>query len=634
MNEFLNRPGEFETGVNYWASHAATEMWSKWDAGVVDRDFAQLAAYGMTVVRCFPLWPDFQPLKLIRTAGEPGGTPIEIRMGERPLPDTEAGRAGLDETMLERFEAFADLAQKHGLRLIVCLLTGHMTSRQFVPPAFEGVDVYTDPTALKYEVRFIRGFVNRLKHHSAIAAWESGNETNFLSRAPSADAAWSWTALIHGTIRNCDDTRPIIGISGLEITETQKHKWLIRDQAELSDLLSVHPYALWNPVYGREPFDTFRNLHHAAGTARITAGIGRKPCFVEETGTWRPMVGPYETVANALRGMLWNLYSEDCRSLLWWCGFDQDHIDVAPYDWPMMGLEHGLFAASGEPRPTADSMREFRRFLDSLPFRALPPQKNDAVCICGDMEIAFGSYLLSRQAGIRFDFQSPEQPLRDAAVYFLPSAARRAGLGTRRWHELQERVREGATLYLALDDTILDRLEPFTGCGVISRELSEGRTVCEFDGAKLDLPCPVRRRMASYGADILAREADGNPVLFEHAVGKGRVITCACPVERLVISHSGLLKQDLYRIYRRVLAPGRLATTPSPFLQITEHPLNERQTALILVNNQPEQQKTRIGIPERLHISAWYSDGSGSCAPDGTVQLQPNGGLLLLLEPR
>ena len=48
----------FETGVNYWASHAATEMWRKWDAGVVERDFAELEKYGVTLARVFPLWPD------------------------------------------------------------------------------------------------------------------------------------------------------------------------------------------------------------------------------------------------------------------------------------------------------------------------------------------------------------------------------------------------------------------------------------------------------------------------------------------------------------------------------------------------------------------------------------------------
>ena len=34
--------GTMTLGVNYWASRAATEMWSRWDADAVDRDFRSL----------------------------------------------------------------------------------------------------------------------------------------------------------------------------------------------------------------------------------------------------------------------------------------------------------------------------------------------------------------------------------------------------------------------------------------------------------------------------------------------------------------------------------------------------------------------------------------------------------------
>ena len=52
----------FFSGCNYWASNAGTFMWRKWDPAAVERDFKQLSAHGVTVLRCFPLWSDFQPL--------------------------------------------------------------------------------------------------------------------------------------------------------------------------------------------------------------------------------------------------------------------------------------------------------------------------------------------------------------------------------------------------------------------------------------------------------------------------------------------------------------------------------------------------------------------------------------------
>lgn len=40
----------------------------------------------------------------------------------------------LDETMLSRFEKFCELAEKHGLKLIVSLITGWMSGKLFTRP--------------------------------------------------------------------------------------------------------------------------------------------------------------------------------------------------------------------------------------------------------------------------------------------------------------------------------------------------------------------------------------------------------------------------------------------------------------------------------------------------------------------
>src|SRR5512137_1083359 len=128
----LASPGSFVVGCNYWASHAGTRMWSDWQPAVVDADLQQLAGAGLQVLRVFPLWPDFQPLTLLRGGA---GAPVEYRFGEEPLPDDECGRAGVSQAALERFAAFADLAQARGLQLVVGLVTGWMSGRLFVPPA-------------------------------------------------------------------------------------------------------------------------------------------------------------------------------------------------------------------------------------------------------------------------------------------------------------------------------------------------------------------------------------------------------------------------------------------------------------------------------------------------------------------
>ncbi len=187
----LTQPGRFFVGCNYWASHAGAAMWSNWNEETVRRDLEQLAAAGLQVLRVFPLWSDFQPIAQLFGGG---GQKVEVRHGEDPLPHDEAGRAGLSRVALERFATFADLADRAGLRLIVGLVTGWMSGRLFVPPALEGLNVLTDPAAIRWEVRLVRAFVRRFRAHPAILAWDLGNECNCMAPVRNADEAWTWTS--------------------------------------------------------------------------------------------------------------------------------------------------------------------------------------------------------------------------------------------------------------------------------------------------------------------------------------------------------------------------------------------------------------------------------------------------------
>src|SRR5512133_2716663 len=200
----LTAPGNFVLGCNYWASHAGTAMWSDWRPEIVADDLSQLAAAGLQVLRVFPLWPDFQPLTLLRAGS---GEPVEFRHGEARLPDNAEGKAGVSALAMGRFATFAGLAEEHGLRLIVGLLTGWMSGRLFVPPALEGRNPITDPAALMWELRFVHEFVRRFKDRPAVVAWELGNECNCMGPA-THEEAWVWTAGLVNAIRAEDRTRP------------------------------------------------------------------------------------------------------------------------------------------------------------------------------------------------------------------------------------------------------------------------------------------------------------------------------------------------------------------------------------------------------------------------------------------
>ena len=168
---------EYMIGCNYWGSKWGTEMWANWDEKSVENDFLELSKYGVNTLRVFPNWRDFQPLHKLycyRSAFR------EYRSYGKELITDEYG---LDADCMKNFSTMIDLAKKHGIRLVVSIVTGWMSGRLFVPPALEGRNIINDPEALMLEAKFVRGFVRAFRDRDTIVAWDLGNECNCMADA-------------------------------------------------------------------------------------------------------------------------------------------------------------------------------------------------------------------------------------------------------------------------------------------------------------------------------------------------------------------------------------------------------------------------------------------------------------------
>lgn len=625
--------GTMTLGVNYWESRSATQMWRKWSPETVEKDMKVLAEHGMNLFRVFPTWNDFQPIYEIHKAGRPSDIPYETRMFETEefCPDTPAGYAGIDETMMERFEEFCNIAEKHGIKLIVCLLTGHMTARLFLPRALEGLNLYEDPIALKWEGRFIDYFVRRMKHHPAIIAWESGNETHCLGPVKNSAQAEFWLRYIHTAIRSADPSRPVIGVNGLNIT-AEENPWVSATTAKLSDYVSVHPYNMWSKA-GIEEFNSLRNLTYCAAHNSGLEQVAGKPSFVEEHGLWRPMAVSLDRLAMYQRGLLWNLWASNGRGMLWWCAFDQEQLDISPYNWNWPGVEHGVFRSDRTPQPGAKKIAAFGKFLKSLDFSALPKAKADAVFLACNRDLVHSSYVFARQAGIIPEYQSPEEPIRDAKFYFIPSAKARAMLTTRRWEELLAKVRNGATLFLAWDDTYLARTNEVCGMEVLSRRVSSGSMTYRFNGFEVTMPRPVDVKFRALTAEVLATDSEGNPCFFRNRYGKGTVYTLGFPMERLAYDAPGHYDGEAWKIYETVLRKELLVKTDSRYVLESEHAFSENRVAVLLVNSGLESYTGKpVVAPGWKIVSAKTDDPAAVQFENGTLKMEMNSGILLILE--
>ncbi len=618
--------GQFKVGANYWASHAGTNMWKYWQPEVVQDDFRQLAAEGLQVLRVFPLWPDFQPLSLAGSAGWQ-----EVRMGELPLPDTPAGKAGISEEAMARFIWMADEAERTGLKLIVGLITGWMSGRLYVPPAFERINVITDPFALKWQVRFVRYFVQALKDHPAIQAWDLGNECNCMSWHVSRDEAWVWTSSIANTIRLSDPNRKII--SGMHSVTVSDYKgtWDMRDQGELTDVLTTHPYPPFTPYCDREPLNAMRNTLHGTAESRLYADISGRPCLCEEMGTLGPMFASQDTAKAFVRTALYSLWAYDCQGMLWWCAYDMDHLENAPYDWQPLERELGYITHDRQVKPMLKEVGAFRHWLDESGLTTLPVRETQAVCLLTEGQdnwaAAFGSFLLARQAGFDIEFQHASQSLKASNLYLVPSVSGNTAMTRRTWFALREAVSSGSTAYISCNNALWSHFSETFGMEVISREEWQAPSSITLDLADgqlvFDSKADRRLNLRSTGATVIGREASGNPVMSSYTYGKGTFHFLNVPIEqRLIETGNTFSNQQLppfhwvYRHVGKAALDTRRVQKENRAIGLTEHPVSDHEAIIVAINHGTEETATTIKLAEGWKVKQVLRGNSDMTLPE------------------
>ncbi|WP_354040336.1 hypothetical protein [Devosia sp. UYZn731] len=601
-------------GCNYWASHAGTFMWRNWQPEIVDQDLEKLAKAGLTWLRVFPLWPDFQPITQLRGQG---GVPVEIRLEEEPLPEDRIGQAGLSLVMLERFAEFCRIAERHGLKLVVGLITGWMSGRLFVPPALAALDPITDPISITWQVRFVREFVNTLRDQNAIAAWDLGNECNCMGVAPTPEAAYLWTAAIANAIRAADPSRIIVsGMHSLSVPRNGiGNPWLITHQGELTDLMTTHPYPYWIRHTNLDAVNSLRVTLHATAESRFYADISGKPCIAEEIGTMGPMVGGDLVSTGFVRANMFSLWANDCRAMAWWCGHDQTELSAAPYDWNGVELELGLLRNDGTAKPVLEEMSAFRKFVDELPFDTLPSPASEAICLLthnqDDWAVAYSSYVLAKQAKLEIAFRHIEQTIPEAKVYLLPSLQGANGVPRRKWLELLERVKSGATLYVSLGDGIVSGFNEATGVVLHTRAKSAGGvSMALSDGTVMVLPGGDELHIEAQSAQILGTRGDnGSPLYWKNQYGLGTIFVVAAPLESQLTTTPrafGDGSPDYWKIYAAVAenaGQSRPVRIVDPNIAVTCHDVGAGRWIICAINHSGQSRHISVELDAGMTVT-------------------------------
>ena len=538
---------DFKLGCNYWASHAGIEMWKNWDASQVEKDLAVLSANGVSTMRVFPLWRDFQPVMAVYAQmGD-----IKEYMMEGCIEPTNPYY--LDDTMMERFGVFCDLCGKYGMSLIVGLITGWMSGRLFIPNALNGKNLHSDPTALMFEQKFIKGFVAAFKDRPEIYAWDLGNECNCMSHTGRRNEAYVWSATISNAIKASDPTRPVIsGMHGLKVDGV----WTIEDQGETTDVMTTHPYAYFVPHCLNDPIDSFRTLLHGTCESALYASVGKKPCMVEELGTLSYNMCNDEVSGNFMKASLYSSWSNGATGLLWWCAHEQTELTTPPYSWNMLERELGMLDVDMNPKPYLTEMKNFGDWLKTLDFEIEEPKKDGVILLTKDQDhwgMAYMSYVLGKQAGVTLDFLAPNKDIPDSDVYFLPSATGQSVLYTKYYEQLKDKVKNGATLYVSNEDGFFSQLKEFFGISVTEREVANFGGEMVIDGCTIPWWASRRVMLRSEGAEVICPDSEGNPLFTVHNYGKGKVYHLNFPLEKMLLSANRAFEGHVYKIYETVL---------------------------------------------------------------------------------
>ena len=541
----------FILGCNYWASHAGTDMWLNWDESQIDKDIALLKQNGIQFIRVFPNWRDFQPVEPILRGGAKVGEYMltNYRDPENPWY--------LDNTMLDRFDRFCDLASKYDIKLIVGLLTGFMSGRTFIPPALINRNLFTDPIALQFEIKFIRGFVTRFAKRPEIYAWNPGNECNNLSSLVDTEnpryAAFTWLATITNTIRAYDNTRPIIsGMHGLKVDEGA---WLIQDQGECVDIMTTHPYPYFVKYCDIDPVDSIRSLMHATCETKFYSDVSKKPCLIEEIGTLGPTICTDEISGNFMRLNLFSNWAHGANGLLWWCAHDQNELDFPPYSWCMLERELGMLRNDMTPKPHLNELNKFNEWLKNTNIKVSKPLSDGVILLTKSQEswaIAFTAFILAKQAGLTLDFVAPNTDIPKSDVYFMPSVCGDKPIYFKYYEQLKKRVIEGATLYVSNDNAFFTQSSEFFGNDVIENEKKSISGQFKINNKTLNYSHNKHFVIKPKSSTVIATDCEGNPLITLNRYGKGKVYYVAFPLEKELSTMNRAFDGNMHEVYAMV----------------------------------------------------------------------------------
>ncbi len=625
----LFEKGSFFLGINYWASKNATKMWQDFDEASIENDMKLLREAGVTVLRVFPRWDDFQPLTpFCTTTGI-----FEYGMRGEPRPDTEAGKAGVDEEMCRRFERFCEIADKYGMSLIVGLLTGHMSFGNFYPPALNNLNLVTDPIALRWEIRYLKYIVKRFARIDAISAWDLGNEINCIGPR-SRDEFHNWCTMLSDAIKVSDPTRPVLtGVGGFGI---YKDACNLYDLAESCDVNTVHAYNIFET--SADPVNTMKPILDNIFKCRVSEDISGMPSFIQEFGAIGYTNCSMKSEAEFYRATALAAIGSCNLGVMYWCAFDQGHLTFYPYNINNIGSNYGFFDRDMIPKPIVAENKRLSELVKSFAGKLQKPKANCTVIIPREeyapvQNIARAAYLLAKRSDLEPSFCYGPDKIPDSELYIIPSVRFDKAITNTNMQKLVKKVKNGATLYVSLSHAYFRNASSMAGVTVENMTVTRENRYIDFGDEALPIISSANYEVIPESCEVLATDGSGAPIFVKNKCDKGEIYFLFAPLEEyLADKHGAFFNLDTpnyERIYKMISAntSQKLAKANSKFICTTEHDTDNGKY-IFAVNYSRTSQSCELDISDEYKLTALW----GSSLDGRKIELSPCDGILIKAE--
>lgn len=600
---------DFMVGCNYWDSKHGTDMWRYFDADVVRDDVSNLAKNGVKYMRVFPNWRDFQPIEIHRGWR---GRDVEYRDYDENLLENVNG---IDPKQIENFKTFAAICDEYGIKLIVSVVTGWMSGRLFVPRAIDGKNPITDPEVLMWTARFIKGFVNGVKECKNIVMWDLGNECNSLGAVNSRYEAYTWTAFVYNAIKSADPTRKISsGMHG--ISSESGGLWQIKDQGEITDYLTPHPYVSRTISNDVEPMNKMRTTVLPTAQCVFYSDISGKETILQEQGGFSEALGNSDLNCDFARINMLSALVHNVKGWFWWCGANHVDLKNTPYVWSMVERNLGMLDSENNPKPIAKTIKQMGEVIEDLPFDSFPKRETDAVCVLssGVKHWVNGSsaFVLGKQAGVEVSFNAYGENLPDSKLYIVPSIAGWEVINKATQDLILEKVKNGATAYFSYNGGQFERFEEFFGLRSNGIVKSCAKHTAKFDDFTLDYNCTYELLAESIGAEILATNETGNFVLAKNKYGKGEVYLLNFPLEEIVetkyCAFEDMRFANIYKYFTSKITDDKCVTSENGRLNVVLHKLDTDKYLVSVINYWDTDEELKLNVKAGWKLTSLSDD--------------------------